>query len=183
MAEREKYSLNSGRYSKININIVLPIVIFISILFALYELRREPQISPRMICGSNLSVLGKCLSIYAEEHGSYPKADKWCDALLQGGYADEKMFKCSSNKKARCGFSLNPNCDPNSEPDTVLAFESKGGWNSYGGLELLTTEYHKNEGCNILYNDGHVKFESTDPNGHFREELNWGEKDKGRDSK
>jgi prepilin-type processing-associated H-X9-DG protein len=159
--------------------VLLVLALFIIILFpvALKELR----ISYNMTCGSNLSNLGKALTLYADEHGSYPQPDKWCDALLHSDYATEKMFKCPGNKKARCSYSINPNCEPNSEPNTVLVFESKGGWNSYGGPELLTTEYHKNEGCNVLYNDGHVKFESTDPNGYFSYELNWGDKAKGRD--
>ena len=66
-----------------------------------------------------------------------PTPDKWCDALLQGEYVTEKMFKCPGNKKARCSYSINPNCEPNSEPNTVLVFESKGGWNSFGGPELF----------------------------------------------
>jgi prepilin-type processing-associated H-X9-DG protein len=161
--------------------VLLVLVLFIIILFLAYL--KDWQISYNMTCGSNLCGLGKALTLYAEEHGVYPKPDKWCDALLQGKYADEKMFKCPGNKKARCSYSINPNCEPNSEPNIVLVFESKGGWNSFGGPELFTTKYHKNEGCNILYNDGHVKFESTDPNGHFNLELNWGEKRKGRDLK
>jgi prepilin-type processing-associated H-X9-DG protein len=156
--------------------LILIILLLIGILIPSYN--KERQIAPLLTCGSNLSGLGKALTLYAEKHGAYPKPDKWCDALLLQDVT-EKMFKCPSNKKARCSYSINPNCEPNSEPNTVLVFESKGGWNSYGGPEILTTKYHKNEGCNILYNDGHVKFESSDPNGQPYEKLNWGE-NKGR---
>ena len=31
-------------------------------------------------------------------------------------------------------------------------------WNQVGGPELLTTENHKGEGCNILFTDSHVEF-------------------------
>ena len=53
---------------------------------------------------------------------------------------------------------MNPNCHPNSPPDMVLLFETKGGWNQFGGPELLTTENHKGEGCYVLFNDVHVEF-------------------------
>ncbi len=40
----------------------------------------------------------------------------------------------------------------------VLVFESRPGWNQAGGIELLTTENHRGEGCNVLFVDGHVEF-------------------------
>ncbi len=59
----------------------------------------------------------------------------------------------------------------------VLVFESNGGWNSYGGPELLVANRHK-DGCNVLFADGHVSFIKIDPNGKLIEELNWGKKTK-----
>jgi hypothetical protein len=38
----------------------------------------------------------------------------------------------------------------------VLLFETKGGWNQYGGPELLSTKNHKGDGCHVLINDSHV---------------------------
>ena len=58
-------------------------------------------------------------------------------------------------------YAMNPNCLPNSPPDIVLLFETEGGWNQSGGLELLTTQNYKGKGCNILFNDGHVEFVKT----------------------
>jgi prepilin-type processing-associated H-X9-DG protein len=42
--------------------------------------------------------------------------------------------------------------------DMVLLFESKPGWNLYGGPELLTTENHNGRGCNVLFGDGHTEW-------------------------
>jgi len=42
-------------------------------------------------------------------------------------------------------------------------------WNQFGGPELLTTENHNGEGCNILFNDGSVKFVKAEDIG----ELKW----------
>ena len=56
----------------------------------------------------------------------------------------------------------------------VLLFETNGGWNQYGGPELLTTENHKGKGCNVLLNFGNVEFVKPT---EF-EKLNWGNEQK-----
>ncbi|MBN1805728.1 MAG: hypothetical protein JW837_10785 [Sedimentisphaerales bacterium] len=43
-------------------------------------------------------------------------------------------------------------------------------WNQSGGPELLTTENHRGQGCNVLFNDLHVEFVKAERLG----ELNWG---------
>jgi prepilin-type processing-associated H-X9-DG protein len=50
----------------------------------------------------------------------------------------------------------------------VLLFETNGGWNKFGGPEILTTENHYGKGSNILFNDGHVRFVS-----HEFDKLKW----------
>lgn len=54
-------------------------------------------------------------------------------------------------------YATNPNCEPNSPANVVLLFETKGGWNQYGGAEILTIENHFT-GCNVLTNNGRVRF-------------------------
>ena len=49
---------------------------------------------------------------------------------------------------------MNPDWEPNSPADTVLLFETNGGWNISGGPELSTTENHTNNICNFYFNDG-----------------------------
>lgn len=44
----------------------------------------------------------------------------------------------------------------------VLLFESYPGWNQSGGPEILTTDNHHGEGCNVLFNDLHVEFVKTE---------------------
>jgi len=104
-------------------------------------------------------MLGKTMLIYACGYDDkYPTADKWCDLLIEYTDVTEKQFRCPGNREERCSYAMNPNCEPNSPLDMVLIFETKGGWNRFGGSELLTTENHKGEGCNILFNDSHVSF-------------------------
>lgn len=63
---------------------------------------------------------------------------------------------------------MNPNCEPNSPKEVVLLFETTKGWNQFGGAEILTTENHRNKGCNVLFNDGRVKFVITGDIGKLR---------------
>ncbi len=53
---------------------------------------------------------------------------------------------------------------------TVAMFESRTGWNQAGGPELLTTEYHNGEGCNVGFGDGHVAYIRSDE----LDDLYWG---------
>jgi hypothetical protein len=132
-------------------------------------------------CDIHLSELGKALKIYADEHGAYPSSDKWCDILLQSKDVNENLFKCPGNKKARCSYSINPDCRPDSPPNVVLIFESRGGWNSFGGSELFTTENHDPDG-HILLNDGSTSYLMKDPNGlpydnnGNGKKISWGKK-------
>jgi prepilin-type processing-associated H-X9-DG protein len=134
---------------------------------------------PRMLCGVHLSELGKAMFIYANNNnGKYPTTDKWCDLLIKHADVTEKQFICygalKQKDKSRCHYALNANCEPNSPPDIVLLFETKGGWNLSGGPELLTTENHEGKGCNVLFNDSHAEFITLKD----VPELKWKEKQK-----
>lgn len=58
-------------------------------------------------------------------------------------------------------YAMNELVEPSSPNDVVLLFETDKGWNKHGGLEMLTTKHHDDKGCNILFNDGTVKFIKT----------------------
>jgi prepilin-type processing-associated H-X9-DG protein len=133
----------------------------ISLYFVCLPMTLVKRPPPLMICKSHLHRLGITMRMYANDFdGKYPITDKWSDLLLKHGEGKltEKSFKCPANKKERCSFAMNPNCEPNSPVDMVLLFETKGGWNQFGGSEILTLENHRPKGCNILFNDGHVEF-------------------------
>lgn len=146
-----------------------------------FSLRISQALAFRSVCGSNLKTLGKALRIYANDSGimAYPAPNKWCDLLMHYHEIDPEhavqkgRFRCGAASEADdqtpCHYAINPNCRPNSPHDTVLLFETRGGWNQFGGPEILTTENHKGEGCNVLFNDGGVRFVKTDQLG----ELKW----------
>ena len=121
-------------------------------------------------CAANLRVLGRAMLIYSCGDGPYPTANKWCDLLVQGGYTLEETFVCDGAREGRCNYAINPNVSPISHPRLVLLFETKGGWNQFGGPGLLTFENHGGKGCNILFNDLHVEFVRTERLG----QLKWG---------
>jgi prepilin-type processing-associated H-X9-DG protein len=113
----------------------------------------------QILCGSHLSSLGKQLVIYAAYHNNlYPDANKWCDKLMEDEYFPKNDLLCPNDKIGSCSYALNPNCKFDSPNDVVLIFESKPGWNQYGGPELMYPNNHTTKGCNICFNDGHVQF-------------------------
>jgi hypothetical protein len=126
-------------------------------------------------CLKNLLLFGKAMRIYASDYGQYPEPNQWCDSLLKHGHVDLEHFVCPSliltcpytgriilfrplPKRGRCHYAMNPNCKPDSPPDTVLLFETKESWNQFGGPEILTFENHKGVVCYAVLKDGRFKF-------------------------
>lgn len=137
--------------------VMLPIVaIFMAILMpALAKVRCEALTAA---CRARQKQLGVCLQMYAADNDrQYPTADKWCD-LLKPYYKDEKTLTCPSAELEQRHYAINPLAEPNSPPDVVLLFETKGGRNKSGGPELLSTDNHCEKGCNILFNNVSARF-------------------------
>jgi prepilin-type processing-associated H-X9-DG protein len=112
----------------------------------------------KVACNARLKQLNIALQTYTDDYDNqYPTADKWCD-LLKPYYKDEAVLTCPSNIQKQNYYAINPQAKPDSPPDVVLLFETKGGRNQSGGAELLTNDNHCEKGCNILFNDGSVKF-------------------------
>ncbi len=125
-------------------------------------LARTRQIAFRMVCATNMSGLGKAMLIYASDYDEkYPTPSRWCDLLIECCEVSEKSFLCKAVHKGPCNYAMNKNIEKlgtNAPPDMVLLFETHPGWNQNGGPELLTTNNHQGDGCNILYVDTHVEF-------------------------
>jgi len=144
------------------VGILLNVAILIFATWLTYTTHQHPFIAYRVLCQSNLRSLRNGIVNYRLDHNNvYPPPDQWCDILNREFGPDERMFVCRSaqrNDKGRCHYAMNPDCEPNSPPDIVLLFETKPGWNQYGGSELLTFDNHNGKGANVLFNDGHVEF-------------------------
>ena len=137
-------------------------------LIRLREYRR------RIRCGENIERLGKAMLIYAcDWDDKYPTANKWCDLLIKYAEVTEKVFVCPSAGQGRCHYAINPNASIFQDTHMVVLFETKGGWNQFGGPEILTFENHGGKGCNISFNDNHVEFVKPEGLG----KLMWGVKE------
>ena len=135
--------------------LLLPVIM----IPALAGAREQAQ---RVVCATNMSGLGKAMLIYANDNAEeYPTPSQWCDLLIQYADVSEKQFICKGASEGPCSYAMNKNIEKlgaNAPPDTVLLFETSPGWNQVGGPEILTTDNHQGEGCNVLFNDAHVRF-------------------------
>jgi hypothetical protein len=93
-------------------------------------------------CVNNEKQLGLAMMIYSGDNkDKFPPAATWCDAIKT--YAgSEKVFKCpAANSSSRCDYAFNAKLDGMDKskinPQTVMIFESDGGWNADGGSELM----------------------------------------------
>jgi Tfp pilus assembly protein PilE len=157
------------------IEIVVIIAIIVVLMTILLSRYHTPHAHPLSTCKSNLHQLSLVMKFYADENnGEYPSTDKWCDLLTKSYFptADPDLFICpgaidkiTEDSNQSC-YVLNKNIVgmKRSEipPDVVLLFEGPVGWNQVGGPELLTTEYHKDEGASVCFADLRVEFVRTD---------------------
>lgn len=148
--------------SGVSLILILPITLGI-MMPALGRVRAQAQ---RVVCATNMSALGKQMLIYAcDSDDMYPTASKWCDLLIEHAEPSEKEFRCPGACEEPCNYAMNKNIEKlgvDAPPDMVLLFETSPGWNQSGGPEILSTESHQGEGCNVLFNDGHVRFVKTE---------------------
>ena len=144
----------------------------------------------RYRCWRNIKKLHDELIKIRNKTKAYPSPDKWCDAIapsmrrakdekwtydtltcpsarlqdkseISQGEPDEPNSPGQSVPPLKCHYAMNPDCEPNSPGDMVLLFETKTGWNQYGGPELFTFDNHNPKGGCVLLNDGTVKFVRT----------------------
>ncbi len=143
------------------------------------EIIEPPEMRPfklRYQCGSNMGTLYTSGPLYQRKVSTYPEPAEWCDAVMKGRkhyLSEERMtghFKCPVAGEGQCHYAMNPNCKPDSPPDTVLLFETKSGWNQHGGPELFSFDNHDPKGGCVLLNDGTVKFIRTKEE---LQELRW----------
>jgi hypothetical protein len=138
------------------------------------------QYDSRIRCADNLRRLWRRLHWYhpATARGAagssgapeqtYPPAAAWCAATTVAyarngsDYSVREVYQCPSAGEGECHYAMNPNCTPDAPADTVLLFETKGGWNQHGGPELFTFDNHDPKGGLVLLNDGTVKFIRTE---------------------
>jgi hypothetical protein len=139
--------------------------IAVAVAFLLPSLARTRQIAFRMDCGYNMSRLATAMLIYTNDNDDkFPTPSKWCDLLIEcSDYAKPSRFRCKGATKGPCNYAMNKNIEKYSfnslrDSNMVLLFETHPGWNQSGGPEILTTDNHQGNGCNIMFTNFHVYF-------------------------
>ncbi len=120
-------------------------------------------IRPIKKCEYNCKHIRYDIMRYAEDHnGKPPSPQNWCDALTSDGHITKRNLICPGIRRkgnnGLCNYAINPDCKPDSPNDVVFLFETKGGWNQYGGPELISFDNHVRKGANVMFNDGRVEF-------------------------
>ena len=149
--EKKKVKSHKNKIKKIFLWVALSCLFSILALMILWKFILRPPLY-RHICLTNLRELSPAIYLYASDNnGVLPTPSKWCDLLIEGGYADNKLFfKCPSAKNGPCNYAMNQyaeNIGPtnnnnfwrdfNLRFDIVLLFETAPGWNQFGGAEIL----------------------------------------------
>ena len=115
-------------------------------------------------CKNNLRQLGLAARMYADENNEQlPSAANWCDSL-QKYVATGKSFQCPlGDQSQRCHFGFNAQLSGvglskiEFPVQTVLFFETDGGWNVSGGRELMLTQPRHLRTVALGFVDGHVE--------------------------
>lgn len=150
--------------------IVVPIVAGIFMLpfmlgITLPALVRVKYQAQRMACCTNMRSLSLAIQMYADDHDDkFPTGSKWCDLLIEHAGVDRMIYRCPGATEGPCNYAMNENVaglGPFNQSDLVLLFETHPGWNQTGGSEMMTTENHRGEGCNVVFIDSHVEFVKT----------------------
>jgi hypothetical protein len=157
------------RFSPLRVLVGVLATLLLIFIFILLADPNHVGMTHRMICGANLKGLGFAIQSYAQDNGGkYPTVGEWCDLLVQHAEVSPKSFVCrgSDSTDGKSSYAMNRTLADKKVSDVagvvVLLFETKGGWNQFGGAEILTTENHNGNGCYVLFNDLSVRFVKTE---------------------
>ena len=138
----------------------LPIIAILTAIL-MPALARTRQQALRIVCRTNLASLSQAMMIYEIDYGQYPTPENWCDLLVENCEVSPQTFLCKGAPEGPCNYAINENIAKpgfSTQPDIVLMFETHPGWNQVGGPEILTTDNHQGDGCNVVFLDMHVEF-------------------------
>jgi len=138
----------------------LLIPIFAAML--LPALAAAKQKAQQISCVNNEKQLAIAVMIYSGDHtNQLPAAASWCDAIKESVGSD-KVFKCpSASESSTCDYAFNDRLggldQSQINPQTVMIFESDGGWNAHGGPASVASNRHHRNITVVAFADGHVE--------------------------
>ena len=113
-------------------------------------------------CVSNEKQLALAIRIYSGDNkDQFPPASTWCDAI-KNEMGTERILKCPGAKPGnRCDYAFNAKLSgldiSKVNPQTVMLFESDGGWNASGGPELMIGNARHGRMFVVAFADGSVQ--------------------------
>jgi hypothetical protein len=138
------------------------IMIPIGAAMLLPALMAAKQRAQTVVCVNNARQLAFAVRAYSSNNkDQFPPAATWCDAI-QSSVPLEKIFRCpSAGTDQKCHYAFNAKLggmDVNKvAPDTVMIFETAGGWDVNGGSELLLDQSRHRRGIVVAFADGRVQ--------------------------
>jgi prepilin-type processing-associated H-X9-DG protein len=126
-------------------------------------LAKAKQKAQTIVCVNNMKQLSVAVRIYASDHkDQFPPAATWCDAIFTDAGAATKLFQCpAGDHSKRSDYAFNAKLSGMDEkqvaPNTVLFFETDGGWNVSGGPELMLKQPRHGKTFVVAFADGSVQ--------------------------
>src|ERR1022692_1024009 len=141
--------------------VLIPLLILPAML--LPALAKAKERAQTINCVNNLKQLALAVRIYSGDNkDQFPPAATWCDAI-QSKAGSERIFQCpaADDKAQRCHYAFNARLAgldvSKVAPDTVLIFETGGGWNLSGGPELMLDHSRHGRVFVVALADGSVQ--------------------------
>jgi prepilin-type processing-associated H-X9-DG protein len=132
------------------------------------------QKAQQINCVNNVKQLAIAVRMYSGDNkNQLPPATTWCDAIRS--YAgSEKNFQCPAGDAGkRCHYAFNARIGGMDagkiNSNTVMIFETEGGWNMSGGPELMLKQPRHRKVFVVAFADGHVE----QLTGSRLDELRW----------
>jgi prepilin-type processing-associated H-X9-DG protein len=127
-------------------------------------LAKSKQKANSIQCMNNMKQLNLGVIMYANDNKDlFPTGAKWCDLIMPYEQASQP-FVCPQGKPGqRSHYALNAKLvgrelkDVMAPSETVLVFETDGGWNLAGGRELLPATPRHGGSYGVGFVDGHVE--------------------------
>jgi hypothetical protein len=114
--------------------VLVIIIIAIFVLVSLILISLPPVLPDGVLCGNNMSGLGKAIYMYRNDYdGKYPNAYNWCDLLVIYEEVNPEHLICkgSDAKIGESSYALNKNISGKKTSeipeDTVILFETNYG--------------------------------------------------------
>lgn len=113
-------------------------------------------------CINHEKQLSVAMIMYASDNGGrFPPAATWCDAIKPQVGSAPDVFHCVGGDASQPShYAFNSRLDGREiskvNPNTVMLFETTGGWNQSGGRELMLTRSRHGNMYVVAFADGHV---------------------------